>query len=71
VLFIHGDDDRNVDISQTVDLVQRLRKTDVKFEEMMLVDETHSIKRHSNVLKMNDATVEFLDRHLMPGKAGR
>jgi dipeptidyl aminopeptidase/acylaminoacyl peptidase len=71
VLFIHGDDDRNVDISQTVDLVQRLRKTDVKFEELVLVDETHSIKRHSNVLRMNDATVEFLDRHLMPGKAGR
>jgi dipeptidyl aminopeptidase/acylaminoacyl peptidase len=71
VLFIHGDDDRNVDISQTVDLVQRLRKTDVKFEELLLVDETHGIKRHSNVLKMNDATVEFLERHLMPGKAGR
>ncbi len=66
VLFIHGDDDRNVDVAQTVDLVQRLRKTGVHQEEMILVDETHSIQRYSNVLRMNAAVAEFLERYLKP-----
>ena len=66
VLFIHGDDDRNVSIAQTVDLVQRLRKTDVHQEELVLVDETHSILRYSNELRMNAATAEFLERYLKP-----
>lgn len=66
VLFIHGDDDRNVNISQTVDLVQRLRKTGVHQEELLMVDETHSLQRYSNALRMNAATAEFLERYLMP-----
>lgn len=66
VLFIHGDDDRNVDISQTVDLVQRLRKTNVHQEELVMVDETHSIQRYANALRMNAATAEFLERYLKP-----
>ena len=66
MLFIHGDDDRNVDISQTVDLVQRLRKTNVHQEELVMVDETHSIQRYANALRMNAATAEFLERYLKP-----
>ncbi len=64
VLFIHGDDDRNVKFGQTVDLIQRLRGTGVHYETLVLVDETHSIHRHGNVLRMNDAVVEFLRRYL-------
>jgi dipeptidyl aminopeptidase/acylaminoacyl peptidase len=64
VLFIHGDDDRNVRVSQTVDLVRRLQLLDVTLEMMNLPDETHSILRYANVLKMNAATAEFLERHL-------
>jgi dipeptidyl aminopeptidase/acylaminoacyl peptidase len=66
VLFIHGDDDRNVSIAQTVDLVQRLRKTGVHQEELVLVDETHSIQRYANELRMNAAVAEFLERYLLP-----
>lgn len=66
VLFIHGDDDRNVRFAQTVDLVQRLSHTGVHYETMVLVDETHEIFRYANALKMNRATAEFLDRYLMP-----
>lgn len=64
VLFIHGDDDRNVRINQTVDLVQRLKGTGVHQESIILVDETHSIQRYANVLRMNQAVAEFLQRHL-------
>jgi len=45
VLLIHGDDDRNVPFSQTVDLVQRLRAEHVSFEEMILPDEIHGFLR--------------------------
>jgi len=65
VLFITGDDDRNVRIEQTVDLVRRLAGTGVHQESLVLVDETHSIHRHANVLRMNAATVEFLERYLL------
>ena len=41
VLLIHGDDDRNVRFSQTVDLSQRLTELGVPFEEMIIPDDTH------------------------------
>src|SRR5207237_4636343 len=41
VLLIHGDDDRNVPFSQTVDLVQRLRENHVAFEELIFPDDIH------------------------------
>ena len=66
VLFIHGDDDRNVYFSQTVDLVRRLENTNVHYETLVLVDETHSIQRYANALKMNRAAIEFLGRYLKP-----
>jgi dipeptidyl aminopeptidase/acylaminoacyl peptidase len=41
VLLIHGDDDRNVDFSQTVGLVQLLRAYDVPHELIVFPDEVH------------------------------
>jgi len=65
VLFIHGDDDRNVDFSQTVDLVQKLRaKGDVHIELMVRPDEPHEFMLHRNRLGAYNATFEFLDRFL-------
>jgi dipeptidyl aminopeptidase/acylaminoacyl peptidase len=40
VVFIHGDDDRNVSFDQTVDLVRRLETTGVHYEVLTLPDET-------------------------------
>ncbi|MBL8267133.1 S9 family peptidase [Steroidobacter sp.] len=64
VLFIHGDDDRNVRFSQTIDLTRRLDTAGVYHETLALPDETHHILRFANELKMNLATVEFLARML-------
>jgi dipeptidyl-peptidase 4 len=65
VLFIHGDDDRNVDFSQTVDLVQKLRaKGDVHVEIMVRPDEPHEFKLRKNLMDAYHATFEFLDRFL-------
>ena len=60
VLLIHGDDDRNVRFSQTVDLVQRLARAGVPFEEIVIPDDTH----HENAVAVNAATAEFFDRKL-------
>lgn len=66
VLLIHADDDRNVRFSQTVDLVQRLRAAGVRFEELVIVDDTHHWMRHANAVRVHEATAEFLDRELQP-----
>jgi dipeptidyl aminopeptidase/acylaminoacyl peptidase len=64
VLLIHGDDDRNVQVSQTVDLAQRLRAQGVRFEEMLIPDEIHDFLRHQSWLAVSRATTEFLIREL-------
>jgi dipeptidyl aminopeptidase/acylaminoacyl peptidase len=62
VLLIHGDDDRNVRFSQTTDLVRRLQKAGVSFEELVIPDDTHHFLRHANSVKVNAATVAFFDK---------
>jgi dipeptidyl aminopeptidase/acylaminoacyl peptidase len=62
VLLIHGDDDRNVRFSQTTDLVRRLEKAGVSFEELVIPDDTHHFMRHANIVKVNAATAAFFDR---------
>jgi dipeptidyl aminopeptidase/acylaminoacyl peptidase len=66
VLLIHGDDDRNVKFSQTVDLVARLEKAGVPYEELVLPDEVHSFLRYASWQKATTATVNFLDKYLKP-----
>jgi len=67
VLLIHGDDDRNVRFSQTVDLAERLRKAGVQFEELVIPDETHDFLRYASWLKANTATAAFFDKIFEPG----
>ena len=62
VLLIHGDDDRNVRFNQTTDLVRRLEKTGVTFEELVIPDDTHHFMRHANIVKVNSAVAAFFDR---------
>jgi len=64
VLLIHGDDDRNVAFSQTVDLVRKLREHNVQFEELIFPDEVHDFLRHENWLRAYHAASDFFDRRL-------
>lgn len=64
VLFIHGDDDRNVRFSQTVDLVRRIAAKGVEYEELVIVDDTHHFMRHANQLQVNAAIAAYLERKL-------
>lgn len=64
VLLIHGDDDRNVEFSQTVNLVRLLRRQGIYFEEIIYPDEIHDFLRHQNWIRAYRAGAEFFDRHL-------
>lgn len=68
VLLIHGDDDRNVRFSQTVDLVQRLRARGVPLEELIIPDDTHHFMQYANQARVNTAIAEYLERKLKPGR---
>ncbi|MGD8895148.1 MAG: prolyl oligopeptidase family serine peptidase [Acidobacteriota bacterium] len=64
VLLIHGDDDRNVPFAQTVDLARRLQARGVRYEELVIVDDTHHFLRHANQLRVDEAIAEYLERQL-------
>jgi dipeptidyl aminopeptidase/acylaminoacyl peptidase len=64
VLFIHGDDDRNVYFAQTVDLIARLRARDVHVEQLVFPDEIHDFLLHRNWLAGYHAEADFFDRQL-------
>jgi dipeptidyl aminopeptidase/acylaminoacyl peptidase len=68
VLLIHGDDDRNVPFTQTVDLVQRLRAQQVGFEQLIIPDEIHGFLRWKDWIRAYGATADFFDRTLKEGE---
>jgi dipeptidyl aminopeptidase/acylaminoacyl peptidase len=69
VLFIHGDDDRNVYFTQTVDLVARLRERNVEIEQLVFPDEIHDFLLSRHWIEAYRATTDFFDRHFqMPAK---
>ena len=64
VLLIHGDDDRNVRFSESVELAEELRKRDVHVEHLVFPDEVHGFLLHRNWMAAYGATVDFFDRFL-------
>ncbi|HEY2168201.1 MAG TPA: prolyl oligopeptidase family serine peptidase [Candidatus Angelobacter sp.] len=71
VLFMHGDDDRNVPFSQTTDLIQRLRGQNVEIEQTIFPDEIHDFLLWRTWVKGYKATAEFFDRKLKDEGQGR
>ena len=66
VLFIHGDDDRNVPFLETVLMIEALRKQNVEIEQLIFPDEIHGFLRHESWLRAYAATAGFFDRKLPP-----
>jgi dipeptidyl aminopeptidase/acylaminoacyl peptidase len=65
VLFLHGDDDRNVPFQQTTDIVQKLRaKGDVHIELMIVPDEPHEFLLYKNRMEGYNRTFEFINRFI-------
>jgi dipeptidyl aminopeptidase/acylaminoacyl peptidase len=63
VLLIHGDDDRNVNFRQTVELVEALRGR-VHVEQLIFPDEIHDFLTHAHWLEAYHAAVRFFDAQL-------
>ena len=66
VLLIHGDDDRNVRINQTIALAAELHTRGVAFEELIIPNEIHDFLRHAGWAQVNAATADYLERQLKP-----
>lgn len=68
VLLIHGDDDRNVPFSESVDLAESLARRGVPFEQLVFPDEVHGFLLHRNWVAAFEASLDFLDRALKGGR---
>lgn len=66
VLLIQGDDDRNVNFSQTIDLARRLEDRHVPFEQLVIPNEIHGFLRWQSWLTADTAAAEFFARTLPP-----
>ncbi|MBV8198107.1 MAG: S9 family peptidase [Candidatus Eremiobacteraeota bacterium] len=65
VLLIQGDDDRNVEFHQMVDLVQRLRLARVPYEEIVIPNEIHGFLRYASWVRADTATAEYFERQFL------
>lgn len=65
VLFIHSDDDRNVYVSQTTDLIRRFDELKKPYDAVMIPGDTHHWMKWSNMVKVGNLTADFLKKHLM------
>ncbi|MBA3285795.1 MAG: prolyl oligopeptidase family serine peptidase, partial [Nitrosopumilus sp.] len=57
--------DRNVQFSQSTDLVKRLERKGVPVETLVIVDDTHHWMKHANALTLQEAIADFFKRKLM------
>src|SRR5499427_3274204 len=64
VLLVHGDDDRNVQFHQTVDLKRRLIDNHVGVEELVIPDDIHDFLLFRSWKLVTAVTGEFFERHL-------
>ena len=64
VLVIHGDDDRNVSFTQTVMLIEQLRKRNVEVEQLVFPDEVHGFLLHAHWVQALQAAADFFERRL-------
>ena len=68
VLFIHGDDDRNVPFNETVYFIEKLRRKNIQIEQLIFPDEVHSFLMHQHWIKAYQATFDFIQKHTRPEK---
>ena len=67
VLLIHGDDDRNVEFSQDVVLIEALRQRHVDFEQLIIPNEIHGFLMHRHWVEAYKASADFFARKLGAG----
>lgn len=63
-MLIQGDDDRNVQFSNTVRLAAALRTQGVPFEEHIFPDEIHEFLLHRSWMEAYRLGADFFNPHL-------
>ena len=71
VLFVHGDDDRNVTFNQTVAMVSLLRQRGVHVEVLVIPNEIHSFLLHASWRRAFEAGADFFERKLKNASLAR
>jgi dipeptidyl aminopeptidase/acylaminoacyl peptidase len=64
VLVVQADDDRNVPLQQSLELIEDLRLHHIDHEEIMMPNEIHDLARYSSWIALFKATDAYLNRHL-------
>lgn len=67
VLLIHGDDDRNVEFHQTVDLRRRLDEQGVRVEELVIPDDIHDFLRYRSWRMVAGAVTGYFEKTFLGG----
>ncbi|MSR06815.1 MAG: S9 family peptidase [Gemmatimonadetes bacterium] len=66
VLLIQGDDDRDVNFANQIQLREDLRKQGVAVDEIVFPDEVHGFLTHGHWVEAYTAAAAFFDKHLAP-----
>ena len=64
VLLVHGDDDRNVPFSETVDVAATLRRQGVEVELLVFPDEVHGFLLQSSWRQAFARAASFFERRM-------
>jgi len=65
VLVVHGDQDPDVPFSESIRLVEDLRKNNVDVETLIFPNEAHGFLTHETWVKAMQATAGYFERRLM------
>jgi dipeptidyl aminopeptidase/acylaminoacyl peptidase len=65
VLVVQADDDRNVPLQQSLELIEDLRLHHVEHDEIIMPNEIHDLARYSSWIALFKATDAYLNRHLL------
>lgn len=64
VLVVQADDDRNVPLQQSLELIEDLRLHHIEHDEIMMPNEIHDLARYSSWIALFKATDDYLHRYL-------
>jgi dipeptidyl aminopeptidase/acylaminoacyl peptidase len=64
VLVVQADDDRNVPLQQSLELIEDLRLHHIDHDEIMMPNEIHDLAHYSSWITLFKATDAYLNRHL-------
>ncbi len=65
VLVVQADDDRNVPLQQSLELIEDLRLHRIEHEVIIMPNEIHDLTQYSSWMALFKATDAYLNRHLL------